>query len=259
MLTLYLILLAIAGLGIFALALIISSFRKPPVQKNTYSQSTAFSNADEDELEEVEVLAQQKKNTRSGSMTSDKMLNDPTLASLGFSALDTVLDEPEPILRATAVTATSSLAPQQPTQPDYHPEHKSVVPTKNIIVFYVLAMPNRPFVGYELSQALFAADLRFGEKRIFHRYEQAEGEGQILFSVASAVEPGIFDLADIGGFSCPGLCLFMSPNKVADPAAVFELMLETAEQLTEDLDGQLCNENRELLQDEEIEDYRAGF
>lgn len=238
MLTLYLILLAIAALGFGALTLIALSYRKP-----TQKKTTTHRMEDSDEItiaiDEPINTIEETYATQSHRSTTQPS-EDPTLADLGFSALDTIQEEPN--LMVTPPTIQSESIKTEP------------------IVFYLLAPTDRPFVGYELLQALLSANLRFGEKRIFHCYEPLEGDShKILFSVASAVEPGIFDIANIGGFSCPGLCLFMAPDKVDNPADVLELMLDTAQQLAEDLDGQLCNEKREPLTDDEISNLHDGL
>jgi cell division protein ZipA len=235
MLTLYLILLAIAALGFIALTLIAVSYYKPKAKQ--YSVNNLAEEATEEEKTIIAI--------HEPIVTTPVAEEDSTLASLGFSALDTI-EEPKPVIPVT--TEFNKPGPQ----PFIHKTHP--------VVLYLLAPRDHPFIGYELLQALLSAELRFGEKRIFHRYGPLEGGQQkILFSVASAVEPGIFDMANIGGFSCPGLCIFMAPEKVADPATTFELMLETAIQLADDLGGELCNQQREPLTEEEIEEQRANI
>ncbi len=162
---------------------------------------------------------------------------DPALTSLGFSALD-VLDDQEP-----------PKVEQKPMK----------VFVKNFVVIYLLAPNDRPFVGYELFQTLLSAGLRFGDMNIFHYHAPGDESDEILFSLASAVEPGIFDLANIGGFSCPGLSFFMSPKLTQKSQANFDLMLETARQIADDLGGQLHDEERELLTKETIATYRNSF
>ncbi len=247
MLTLYLILLAIAALGFIALTMIAISYYKPKPKKYTASH---LSDAEETTIaiHEPVVLPQQS----TAATTNDE---DTTLASLGFSALDVVQEEPHPATLAPAAAA----APVTPiaTHTISKPE-KTISAHAEPIVFYLLAAQDQQFTGYELLQALLSADLRFGDKRIFHRHDPIEGEHKkIQFSIASAVEPGIFDMANIGGFSCPGLCIFMAPDKVDDPIYTFDLMLETAQQLADDLNGELCNEYREPLTEEEIDEHRA--
>ncbi len=121
-------------------------------------------------------------------------------------------------------------------------ENKQSVPS--IITCYVLAEQDRYYEGYELLQALLAIGLRFGEGQIFHRHEQKTGRGDILFSLASITEPGTFELSKMGGFSCGGLCLFLQLHKVKDPLQAYDIMLETAEQLVEDLGGVVLDDER---------------
>lgn len=105
----------------------------------------------------------------------------------------------------------------------------------DLLVISVLAQSGCHFAAYDLLQAITATGLRFGDMNIFHYRE----EGEVLFSLASATEPGEFDLDHIGDFSCNGLTLFMNLREASDPQHAFELMLATAEQLAEDLEGEL--------------------
>lgn len=104
------------------------------------------------------------------------------------------------------------------------------------------------FVGYELLQALLSNGLRFGKMKIFHR------EG--LFSLASMIKPGTFDMQKMGSFSTRGLTLFAVLNDVDDPLKAFDSMLETAYALMEDLGGELLNAQREPLDNAEISKMR---
>ncbi len=116
-----------------------------------------------------------------------------------------------------------------------------------IITFNVIAVDDQPFMGYELLQALLSVGMRYGKHQIFHRHEEKTGRGDLLFSLASVTRPGIFDLPNMGSFSTPGLSLFFQADSVDDPITVYELMLQTAGQLVEDLGGHVLDENRELL------------
>lgn len=253
MLSLYLILLAIAGLGVLALILITSGPRKP--KRKILVQPTLDNSAT--------ITFSARAAAPSVSATSSRS----SLSSLGFNTLETILDhDHEPASPAQTFSASAFSA--NITQPALSPVATTKVePTltahsstqrqlPEIIILYLLAPPGQSFVGYELLQALLSVELRFGNMNIFHRHEYANEEGEILFSVASAVEPGTFDMVNIGGFACPGLCLFMSPTKVSDPSTTFELMLATAQQLGDDLAGQLCDEKRQLLDATTLSYYR---
>ncbi len=146
--------------------------------------------------------------------------------------------------------------PQEPApySDAYLQEHQ-----QQVIVLSVMASNGRHFLGYELLQGLLGAGLRFGEMSIFHRHEQSNGKGEVLFSLASATEPGTFDLQNMGAFSCVGLTLFMQTTGQNKDRLTFELMLSTAKQLANDLEGVVCNAERQPIAQESIDAFRAGL
>lgn len=124
------------------------------------------------------------------------------------------------------------------------------------IVIFLLAKDNRQLAGYELLQTLLAAGLRFGDGQLFHRHQHLNGQGPVLCSLAAATSTGTFDLQNIGVFSVHGLCMFMQPsgNSTID-AERFTIMLDTAKQLSEDLDTHLLDEQRKPLSDTSLQRY----
>jgi len=125
-----------------------------------------------------------------------------------------------------------------------------------VIVLYLMASEGSAYAGYELLQGLLAAGMRYGKQRIFHRHEHKDGRGTVLFHCASAVEPGTFDLTKMGAFSCKGLCLFFTASSVEEPLSTFDCLLETLDQLVEDLGGQVLDEKRVLLTKDRMVKYR---
>ncbi len=109
----------------------------------------------------------------------------------------------------------------------------------DFIVINVIAKKGGHFASYDLLQAISATGMQYGAMNIFHFVEDSPRGKLTLFSLASATEPGEFDLNNVGNLSCAGLTLFMNIARVPDPGDVFVLMLESAEQLAEDLDGEL--------------------
>jgi cell division protein ZipA len=97
--------------------------------------------------------------------------------------------------------------------------------------------------------------MRHGERQIFHRYDTHEAT-KILFSMASIAKPGTFAVESMGSFSTPGLIFIFEIERTPDLLNSFELLLETARQLSEDLDGNLLDDRREPLTTERIQALR---
>lgn len=112
-------------------------------------------------------------------------------------------------------------------------------------------------MGYELLQTLLAAGLRFGEGQLFHRHLQLNGQGPVLCSVAAATPSGTFDLQNMGAFSASGLCIFMqaSGNPTIDQER-FSIMVDTARQLSDDLDTLLLDDKRQPISETSLARYR---
>jgi cell division protein ZipA len=87
-----------------------------------------------------------------------------------------------------------------------------------------------------------------------------------VFSVASLVEPGNFDLSNIKEQQIPGVSIFMVLPGPMDGAEAFDLMTETARALSQSLNAELLDESgstlsiqRERYLREEIIQYQHGI
>lgn len=136
---------------------------------------------------------------------------------------------------------------------------------RDLLVLSVMAKPGSHFASYDLLQAISAADLQFGDMNIFHYYDKSAFNQKIpLFSLASATPPGDFHMDKIGDFSCVGLMLFIQLSSVSNAKLAFDCMLKTAEQLADDLDGELragartpWNEDMRQQYEEKVESFGA--
>lgn len=140
------------------------------------------------------------------------------------------------------------------------PEQSKTVPkisTQELIVMRFIASKDRPYSGYELLQALLSNGFRFGNMNIFHRHEQLNGEGPILFSLAKATEPGTFDIYDMGSCTCSGLTMFMRIADHQEPMQIFDTMLNAAKQLADDLGGEIWDERNLALNQSVIKRWRC--
>ena len=95
-----------------------------------------------------------------------------------------------------------------------------------------------------------------GDMQIFHRHEDMDGSGEVVFSVVSSVEPGYFELSKIENLVTPSITLFFTVTQPNQSIAAFELMLRTAKQLAMRLNGEVRDEQRRPLSIHTIEKYR---
>jgi cell division protein ZipA len=130
---------------------------------------------------------------------------------------------------------------------DDKPEPASRPSVSEVIVLNVMARDEQGFKGPDLLHILLACDMRFGDMNIFHRYENANGSGPMQFSVANVVEPGVFDLDKIDDFSTPGVSFFLGLPGPKDPMKAYDYMVETAQVLVKNLDGDLLDDTRSVM------------
>lgn len=119
-----------------------------------------------------------------------------------------------------------------------------------IIALTVLGRNGRHFAGSDLNRCFMEHDLRFGEHKVFHRYADASGQGTVLFSVANALNPGTFDPERMDQFNTPGISLFMTLPGRFDPAAAYRAMVELAQMLAKELNGDVLDGQRKPLSEE---------
>lgn len=116
-----------------------------------------------------------------------------------------------------------------------------------VIAIHVMAKPQSAFYGDEINNVLVEAGLHYGDLKVFHRYaEHNEDHGQIIFSVASAVNPGTLPVHLGQQFSCPGLTFFLDFARQKNAVTMFQLMLNTARGIAQSLDGELRDEQRRV-------------
>ena len=125
---------------------------------------------------------------------------------------------------------------------------------QELIVINVLAARGERFEGPALVEALRARGLRYGEMNIFHRVEPLTRA--IRYSVASVLEPGTFDMAEIEDFRSPGVCFFMQLPGPEEPLETLEDMLAAARDLALQLGGELKDEQRSVMTGQTVEHYR---
>lgn len=127
---------------------------------------------------------------------------------------------------------------------------------KEILIIHVVARHEQGFKGPDLLQSILESGLRFGAMDIFHRHESMTGNGDTLFSMANALNPGTFNLDDMDMFSTRAVCFFMALPGPRNSRQAFDLMIAAARKLAKELDGDLKDDRRSVLTAQTIEHYR---
>ena len=123
-----------------------------------------------------------------------------------------------------------------------------------LIVLHVLASSGEAFAGADLVAALRNEGLRFGEMNIFHYIDEASDRP--LYSVANAIEPGTFDLADLSALWSPGLTFFLQLPAQVDGIEALERMLGAAQGIASALSGDLKDQSMSALTGQTAEHMR---
>lgn len=125
---------------------------------------------------------------------------------------------------------------------------------EEIFVINVLARDGDAFNGADLFEVFMRNALKFRDMNIFHRLDPASGG--VRFSVANAVEPGIFDLSDMASLETPGVSLFFRLPGPDQPGEVLDDMLGVARDIGKSLGGDLKDENMSVLTGQTLSHFK---
>ena len=154
--------------------------------------------------------------------------------TLGGEEQKVVMEDLEPRIESPTI---SDEATAQPIAED--------APQK-IVTLRLIGRDKKPFQGDELILSMRGIGLRHGKFGIFHRYD-GNDESKTIFSAASLVEPGSFDLANIKDQQIPGISLFLVLPGPVESVEGFDLMMAAARALSQSLDGELLDESGSTL------------
>ncbi|NJN52848.1 MAG: cell division protein ZipA [Gammaproteobacteria bacterium] len=171
----------------------------------------------------------------------------------GGSGRKSILDRPKPRVPSKTAWSTSSSQlslDSATTEAEPRPPAAS-----EIIIINVLKRNDERLNGSDLMEVFLRNSLKFGDMNIFHRIEPTTKAVQ--FSIASAVEPGTFDLSAMEHFKTPGVTLFMRLPGPAKPLEVFDDMLSVARDLGVSLGGDLKDDRQSVMTAQTIEHCRA--
>lgn len=175
-------------------------------------------------------------------------------------------DRVEPTLTLGDPVATSAPDDSAEAPPDaIVADEPALNAPQKIVTLRIVAREQQAFQGDELILSMRGIGLRHGKFGIFHRYD-GNDEARTIFSAASLVEPGSFDLENIKDQQIPGISLFLVLPGPVESVEAFDLMMAAARALTQTLNGELLDETgstlsiqRERYLREEIIQYQHSF
>ncbi len=147
-------------------------------------------------------------------------------------------------------------APETPSKAQSEYEAAAASGPSEVLVLNVMAREGYGFAGDDLLQVLITCGLKFGEMNIFHQRIGADKKGPVLFSVANVLNPGTFDLNNMDNFTTLGVSFFLALPTAMNNLEAFEKMLAVAQQVKTGLDGELKDDNRNVMTSQTIEHYR---
>lgn len=106
--------------------------------------------------------------------------------------------------------------------------------------------------GAELLDALLQQGLRYGDMKIFHLYVK----GELLFSMANALQPGNFNIDTMEDDTFRAMTFFVKLPGPEEPLLAFDCMLTCAKYLARKFDGELRDESRVHLSGQMVEHLR---
>ncbi|OIQ25963.1 cell division protein ZipA [uncultured Vibrio sp.] len=160
--------------------------------------------------------------------------------------------EPAPMVEESQPLQTeNTVSTESATPVESAPE-----PEMEVIVLNVHCAGEVPFVGTKLFQSMEKNDLKYGEMDIFHYHVDSGSSSKVLFSVANMMQPGTLKHVDPAEFSTKGISFFMTLPCFGDAEQNFNLLLRTAQQIADDLGGNVLDDGRNLMTPDRLSAYR---
>ena len=142
-------------------------------------------------------------------------------------------------------TEAAPVAEENPEQNESSAPAISSAPSK-VVAIRLMSKVTEGFPAEQLIISMRELGLRHGQFGIFHQFSGTDN-GPAIFSVASLIEPGSFDLTQIKTRHYPGVSIFLALPGVLDGVQAFDAMLDTARKLAKRIDGELLDEQGSSL------------
>ena len=116
-----------------------------------------------------------------------------------------------------------------------------------IVSLYVAARAGSTLRGEDIVVSAEKTGLVFGHMNVFHRLLEGHPERGPVFSMASIIKPGSFDMATIRELETPAIAFFLTLPAPVPALDAWEKMLPTVQRMAELLDGVVLDDSRNAL------------
>ena len=116
-----------------------------------------------------------------------------------------------------------------------------------IVSLFVAARAGDVLRGEDIVVAAEKTGLVFGHMNVFHRLVEGHPERGPIFSMASIMKPGSFDMATIREMETPAIAFFLTLPAPLTALDAWEKMLPTVQRMAELLDAVVLDEGRNAL------------
>lgn len=116
-----------------------------------------------------------------------------------------------------------------------------------VVSLFVAAKAGQVLRGEDIVVAAEKTGLVFGHMNVFHRLIEAHPERGPIFSMASILKPGSFDMAQIRDMQTPAIAFFLTLPAPMTALEAWEKMLPTVQRMAELLDGVVLDDSRNAL------------
>ena len=116
-----------------------------------------------------------------------------------------------------------------------------------IVSLFVAARAGDVLRGEDIVVAAEKTGLVFGHMNVFHRLVEGHPERGPIFSMASIMKPGSFEMATIRELETPAIAFFLTLPAPLTALDAWEKMLPTVQRMAELLDAVVLDEGRNAL------------
>ena len=164
-----------------------------------------------------------------------------------YSRRERAKPQQDPIESPRIIPVIADEADDSSTGTSAEPDAESSKPSpQKIVTLRLVAREKGSFRGDELLLSLRGIGMRSGKFGIYHRHD-GNDESRVVFSAASLVEPGSFDIANIKEQEIPGISLFCVLPGPIDGAEAFDMMITAARALAQSMNAELLDETGSSL------------